>query len=150
MFFELAHFESSQRGSCVLIYDGKRFTRDGKFTETTNWRCCYFRDKCRARAITREIDGVTRVRITYSQHTCVPKRVKTAKLYDRWTQARARTHTHRMHSFVSFTMFRVTEIFENKSDLDNDEPLSSFIFKCYFYSSVITPELVFFHFFFSF
>lgn len=83
MFFEVAHFESSQRGSCVLIYDGKRFTRDGKFTETTNWRCCYFRDKCRARAITREIDGVTRVRITYAQHTCVPKRVKTSKSYDR-------------------------------------------------------------------
>lgn len=83
MFFETAHFESSQRGSCVLIYDGRRFTRDGKFTETTNWRCCYFRDKCRARAITREIDGVTRVRVTFAQHTCTPKRVKTDKLYDR-------------------------------------------------------------------
>lgn len=83
MFYEVAHFESSQRGSCVLIYDGRRFTRDGKFTETTNWRCCYFRDKCRARAITREIDGVPRVRVTYAQHTCVPKRVKTVKLYDR-------------------------------------------------------------------
>lgn len=83
MFFETAHFESSQRGSCVLIYDGRRFTRDGKFTETTNWRCCYFRDKCRARAITRDIDGVTRVRVTFAQHTCTPKRVKTDKLYDR-------------------------------------------------------------------
>lgn len=55
-FVEKAQFESSQRGSCVLIYEGKRFTRDGKFTETTNWRCCYFRDKCRARAITRYIN----------------------------------------------------------------------------------------------
>lgn len=83
MFSEIAHFESSQRGSCVLIYDGRRFTRDGRFTETTNWRCCYFRDKCRARAVTRDIGGLVRVRVTYAHHTCIPKRVKSTKSFDR-------------------------------------------------------------------
>lgn len=78
-FKEMAHFEGSQRGTQVLYYDGRRFTRDGKFPDSTNWRCCYFRDKCRARAITKLIDGVVKVRVTYPHHTCTPKRVKQKK-----------------------------------------------------------------------
>lgn len=75
-FTEIAHFEPSQRGSIVLYYDDKRFTRDGMFQDSINWRCCYFRDKCRARAITKEIDGITKVRLTNGRHTCTPKRVQ--------------------------------------------------------------------------
>lgn len=74
-FTEIAHFEPSQRGSTVLYYNGKRFTRDGMFQDSINWRCCYFRDKCRARAITKEINGITKVRLTNGRHTCTPKRV---------------------------------------------------------------------------
>lgn len=74
-FKEIAHFQSSQRGSVVLYYDERRFTRDGTFTDSINWRCCYFRDKCRARAITKNINGQTRVRVTNPIHTCTPKRI---------------------------------------------------------------------------
>lgn len=73
-FIEDADFVPSQRGSIVLYYNGRRFTRDGMFQDTINWRCCYFRDKCRARAVTREINGVAKVRITNGHHTCTPKR----------------------------------------------------------------------------
>lgn len=78
-FKEIARFEPSQRGSVVLYYDGKRFTRDGMFADSTNWRCCYFRDKCRARAITKQFDGETRVRITNPIHTCTEKRKQTQR-----------------------------------------------------------------------
>ncbi|XP_031625142.1 modifier of mdg4-like isoform X16 [Contarinia nasturtii] len=79
-FKEVAHFEPSQRGSTVLYYNGKRFTRDGMFADTTNWRCCYFRDKCRARAITKEFNGETRVRITNPIHTCTDKRKRNLRI----------------------------------------------------------------------
>lgn len=78
-FKDVAHFEPSQRGSTVLYYQGKRFTRDGMFADSTNWRCCYFRDKCRARAITKQINGETRVRITNPNHTCTDKRKRVLK-----------------------------------------------------------------------
>lgn len=78
-FKEIAHFESSQRGSVVLYYNDQRFTRDGVFADSINWRCCYFRDKCRARAITKQINGETRVRVTNPFHTCAPKRKSNAK-----------------------------------------------------------------------
>lgn len=77
-FVDIAHFEPSQRGSVVLYYEGKRFTRDGMFQDSINWRCCYFRDKCRARAITKEFNGITKVRVTNAKHTCTPKRVPKA------------------------------------------------------------------------
>lgn len=76
---EVAHFEPSQRGSTVLYYDGRRFTRDGMFADSTNWRCCYFRDKCRARAITKQVNGQIRVRITNPNHTCSAKRKRSLK-----------------------------------------------------------------------
>lgn len=69
-FTEIAQFETSQRGGEVLYYRGKRFTRDGKFTETTNWRCAYFRNKCRARAITKKIEDRIMVKITNPLHSC--------------------------------------------------------------------------------
>lgn len=74
-FTEVAQFGTSQRGGELMFYEGKRFTRDGKFAETTNWRCAYFRDKCKARAITKEIDGQILVKVTNNVHTCQPKRV---------------------------------------------------------------------------
>lgn len=76
---EVAHFEPSQRGSTVLYYDGRRFTRDGMFADSTNWRCCYFRDKCRARAITKQVNGQIRVRVTNPNHTCSAKRKRSLK-----------------------------------------------------------------------
>lgn len=78
-FKEIAHFESSQRGSVVLYYNERRFTRDGVFADSINWRCCYFRDKCRARAITKEVNGETRVRVSNPFHTCTPKRKSAPK-----------------------------------------------------------------------
>lgn len=39
-------------------------------SETINWRCSNFiRHKCKARAITREIDGREMVRLSRPQHT---------------------------------------------------------------------------------
>lgn len=100
----MAHFELSQRGGQVLFYDGMRFTRDGKFTETTNWRCAYFRNKCRARAITKKIDDRVMVKITNPAHICEPRRrrksissnVTRSCIKNQWTPK----STHEQYFFI--------------------------------------------------
>ncbi|XP_053697281.1 modifier of mdg4-like isoform X14 [Sabethes cyaneus] len=66
---KVAVFGRSQRGAKKLIYNGFEYVKDRDFTDSTNWRCSLFkRRKCRARAITKEINGVTYVRLTNDSH----------------------------------------------------------------------------------
>lgn len=92
----------------MLYYQGKRFTRDGTFADSTNWRCCYFRDKCRARAITKQIGEETRVRVTNAIHTCTEKRKR-----QRWCHARrSRVYFvfNWVHIFLEISFFSIKNI----------------------------------------
>lgn len=69
-FLDIADFGLARSGSRALYVDGHKYVKDRETTETINWRCSHFiRDKCRARAITRRVAGVERVRVTKAQHT---------------------------------------------------------------------------------
>ncbi|EJY57541.1 AAEL017288-PA [Aedes aegypti] len=66
---EIARFGISQRGAKKLICHGYEYVKDRDFPDSTNWRCALFRrQKCRARAITKIIDGITYVRLTNDAH----------------------------------------------------------------------------------
>ncbi|XP_058451164.1 modifier of mdg4-like isoform X22 [Malaya genurostris] len=66
---EVAVFGRSQRGAKKLMYNGYEYVKDRDFTDSTNWRCSLFkRRKCRARAITKDIRGITYVRLTNGSH----------------------------------------------------------------------------------
>ncbi|XP_055304423.1 modifier of mdg4-like isoform X25 [Sitodiplosis mosellana] len=65
-----AQFIRSKHGSRSLIVNGAKFVRDRKTNETTNWRCANFiRFKCKARAITRTINGIEMVKVSKPLHT---------------------------------------------------------------------------------
>ncbi|XP_058057597.1 modifier of mdg4-like isoform X23 [Anopheles bellator] len=66
---EIATFGLSQRGAKKLIFKGYEYVKDRDFPDSTNWRCALFRRrKCRARAITKEVRGVTLVRPSNLPH----------------------------------------------------------------------------------
>lgn len=66
----VAEFGVSQRGGQTLIFRGQMYVKDREFLETVNWRCALFRRlKCRARAITRQVNGRSMVKATNPQHT---------------------------------------------------------------------------------
>ncbi|XP_052864887.1 modifier of mdg4-like isoform X21 [Anopheles cruzii] len=66
---EIATFGLSQRGAKKLIYRGYEYVKDRDFPDSTNWRCALFRRrKCRARAITKQVRGVTLVRPSNFPH----------------------------------------------------------------------------------
>lgn len=68
--FRKARFSKSQRKHRLLICDGYSFIMDGKFSHTVNWRCSQYRTyRCKARAITKEINGVETYKFTNSKHT---------------------------------------------------------------------------------
>lgn len=73
---EYAEFGTSCRGTITLMYKGFKFLRDGKFIDSTNWRCAYYhRYRCKARAITTIlVDGQAVVTCRKSTHTtyCKP------------------------------------------------------------------------------
>lgn len=67
---EEAQFGLSQRGARKLLCQGFEYVKDRDFSDSTNWRCSLFRrQKCRARAITKLIHGVTYVRLTNDSHS---------------------------------------------------------------------------------
>ncbi|XP_049532481.1 modifier of mdg4-like isoform X18 [Anopheles darlingi] len=66
---EAAEFGISQRGARKLIYQGFQYVKDRDFPDSTNWRCALFkRHKCRARAITKYVNGVVCVRPSNFKH----------------------------------------------------------------------------------
>lgn len=65
-----AHFIRSKHGSRSLIVNGAKFVKDRTTNETINWRCSNFiRFKCKARAITRFINGREMVKLSRPTHT---------------------------------------------------------------------------------
>ncbi|XP_058170973.1 modifier of mdg4-like isoform X14 [Anopheles ziemanni] len=59
----------TRRGQLKLFYGGNAFTRDRKSMKTSNWKCSLFtKYRCRARAVTKEINGVTHVKVTNDVH----------------------------------------------------------------------------------
>lgn len=60
----------SKHGSRSLIVNGAKFVKDRKTNETINWRCANFiRYKCKARAISRVVDGREMVKLSQAMHT---------------------------------------------------------------------------------
>lgn len=54
----------------MLICEGFAFIKDRSSTQRSNWKCSLFkRLKCKARAITQELDGIEYYRLTHSIHT---------------------------------------------------------------------------------
>ncbi|XP_062556522.1 modifier of mdg4-like isoform X33 [Armigeres subalbatus] len=71
-FSERAVYEFSSRGTQCLVYDGffysKNKTNDGGIR--VNWKCRYYqRFKCKARALTKTINGCDYVRVSSTEHT---------------------------------------------------------------------------------
>lgn len=65
-----AAFTTSKHGSRALLINGHKYVKDRKTQETINWRCAFFiRFKCKARAITRVVNGIERVKETNGIHT---------------------------------------------------------------------------------
>lgn len=65
-----AAFTTSKHGSRALLINGHKYVKDRKTQETINWRCAFFiRFKCKARAITRIVNGIERVKETNGVHT---------------------------------------------------------------------------------
>lgn len=66
----VAQFIRSKHGSRSLIVNGAKFVKDRQTNETINWRCSNFiRCKCKARAITRVIDGREMVKLSKPVHS---------------------------------------------------------------------------------
>lgn len=60
----------------MLLHNGYTFVKDRQFIDSINWRCSLFkRLKCRARAVTKLIDGQEKIKFTFPYHThnCSPK-----------------------------------------------------------------------------
>lgn len=54
----------------MLIHEGHTYVKDRQFLETTNWRCSLFKKlKCRARAVTKDINGLELVKFTNPTHS---------------------------------------------------------------------------------
>lgn len=65
-----ARFGKSLRGADMLLFNGFSYVKDRSFNETINWRCSLFRKlQCRARAITKRIDGVEMVKASFNVHS---------------------------------------------------------------------------------
>uniref|UniRef100_A0A182Y4F5 FLYWCH-type domain-containing protein n=1 Tax=Anopheles stephensi TaxID=30069 RepID=A0A182Y4F5_ANOST len=77
-------FGVSQRGAKKLIYDRYEYIKDREFPLSTNWRCALFkRYSCRARAITKLVNGTTYVRLTNHGHNHSHKEYRKAqKMFD--------------------------------------------------------------------
>nr|XP_029723729.1 modifier of mdg4-like isoform X38 [Aedes albopictus] len=67
--FEPAVFGTTRRGQQKLIHNGHAYTKDRQSAKTCNWKCSLFtRYKCKARAVTRDINGVVYVKVTNTLH----------------------------------------------------------------------------------
>jgi hypothetical protein len=69
VFGEEATFGESQRKQRVLVYRGFSYIRNGEFLGSVNWRCSSYRTKkCKAKAVTKKINGLEYVKPTYEEH----------------------------------------------------------------------------------
>lgn len=67
--FEPAVFGTTRRGQQKLLHGGHAYTKDRQSSRTCNWKCSLFtRYKCKARAVTREINGIVYVKVTNTLH----------------------------------------------------------------------------------
>ncbi|XP_052890765.1 modifier of mdg4-like isoform X39 [Anopheles moucheti] len=64
-----ATFGKTRRGQLKLLHDGHAYTRDRQSAKTCNWKCSLFtRYRCRARAVTKDIDGHIHMKVTNTAH----------------------------------------------------------------------------------
>lgn len=71
-FTERALYEYTSRGTQRLVYDGYFFSKNKTYEagSRVNWKCQFYeRLRCKARALTKTIDGYDYVRITHEEHT---------------------------------------------------------------------------------
>jgi FLYWCH zinc finger domain len=62
-------FGYTRRGFQKLVHDGFSYTKDRQSKTSSNWKCSLFtRFKCKARAVTKNIDGEDFVKITNATH----------------------------------------------------------------------------------
>lgn len=70
-------YVSSKRGTHLVLYEGNTFTPNQKLTTgkaVRNWKCSlYYKEKCRARVITRQEGDMEFIRAAVTTHTH-PKR----------------------------------------------------------------------------
>lgn len=72
-FTDIAEFVVARTGSRALLIYGHKYVKDRETSVTINWRCSNFiRYKCRARAITRNVNGVERVKLSNPMHSHLP------------------------------------------------------------------------------
>lgn len=75
-FSQRAHFEFTSRGTQCLVYDGYYYSKN-KTNEggvRVNWKCRYYqRFKCKARALTKTINGCDYVKVSSTEHTHMPE-----------------------------------------------------------------------------
>uniref|UniRef100_A0A182F8L4 FLYWCH-type domain-containing protein n=1 Tax=Anopheles albimanus TaxID=7167 RepID=A0A182F8L4_ANOAL len=64
-----AVFGTTRRGHKKLLHDGHAYTRDRQSVKTCNWKCSLFtRYRCRARAVTKDIEGLIHMKVTNADH----------------------------------------------------------------------------------
>ncbi|KXJ74241.1 hypothetical protein RP20_CCG014100 [Aedes albopictus] len=72
VFTERAQYEYTSRGTQRLLHGGYYFSKN-KTNESSgrmNWKCQFYqRLRCKARAITKNINGYEYVRVTHEEHT---------------------------------------------------------------------------------
>lgn len=72
-FHEAAVYVTSKRGTQLVFYDGNTYTPNEKSYPgqgSRNWKCSqYYKSKCKARVITREINNRDVIRCAITEHT---------------------------------------------------------------------------------
>lgn len=68
-----AYFGRTRRGYQMLLHEDFGYVREKQKQNTTNWKCSlHAKFRCKARAVTKELDGQHFVRITCGTHTHAP------------------------------------------------------------------------------
>lgn len=80
-----AYFGRTRRGYQMLLHEDFGYVREKQKQNTTNWKCSlHAKFRCKARAVTKNIDGQHYVRITCGTHTHGPHAgPERAKVYTR-------------------------------------------------------------------
>lgn len=72
-YHEAAVYVTSKRGTQLVFYDGNTYTPNEKSYPgqgSRNWKCSqYYKSKCKARVITREINNRDVIRSAITEHT---------------------------------------------------------------------------------
>uniref|UniRef100_A0A182NKW8 BEN domain-containing protein n=1 Tax=Anopheles dirus TaxID=7168 RepID=A0A182NKW8_9DIPT len=82
--FQRAKFGITRRGHQMLMYRGHRYVREKQKGAISNWKCSWHsRYRCKARAVTRALNGQEMMRLTHEEHTHDPFPEVTR--HTRWT-----------------------------------------------------------------